>query len=181
MSCPLPWLSGHRVILGGSWHAQLRLTKRLAHSACTDVPFQYGEGEAERYWNDCEKADCRSLHCFPYCTKVGRLGIQECLWSSQKLSLYALECDMLATLAVGTDLRFSPGHTVIFMGLENVCAFKSPQASTSEHSWGRVGNLWCYRLLDFSVWGTRLTQVTHSLEVIRDLITFCNKRISVLW
>jgi len=43
------------------------------------------------------------------------------------------ECNILTTLAIGTDLRISTGHTAILIVLENVYSFKSPQASISEH------------------------------------------------
>lgn len=51
----------------------------------------------------------------------------------KKYACYVLECNVLTTLDIGTDLRISTGHTAIFIVLENVCGFKSPQASISEH------------------------------------------------
>ena len=152
VSCPFPWLSGHGVILGGFWYAQLRLTRRLARSVCTDVPFQYGEEEAEKklklLWGSwLQKFALLSiLYKDEY---IGHSGMP--LNFMKKYVCDVLKCNILTTLAIGTDLRIRTVHTAIFIVLENVRGFKSPQVSISEHWRGSIGNLSCYWLLDFSV------------------------------
>lgn len=135
VSCPRPQPLGHGAAAGGLWHAQLCLTRRLAHSGCTDVPFLYGEEEAEKEI----KITVRKLTpdaCTAFHTVAGWV-----YWACTNItklykSMYVMLLNVLniwTTPAVGTHFRISTDLIDSFIALENVCGFKSPHASISEH------------------------------------------------
>lgn len=121
VSCLFPRRGGRGVILGGFWCAQLCLTRRLARSVCTDVPFQYVEEEAEEkkkfklLWESwLQKFILLSI---VYKNKyIGHYGENSQLYGK---IMYVIECNMLNTLAFGTSFRISSGHVVIFIVWEN--------------------------------------------------------------
>lgn len=182
VSCLCPWRGGRGVILGGFWCAQLCLTRRLACSACTDVPFQYVEEEAEEkkkfklLWESwLQKLILLSI---VYKNKyIGHYGENSQLYGK---IMYVIECNMLNTLAFGTSFRISSGHVVIFIVWENGRGFKCPQGQYFRALTGSIGNLQCQQLLEISFRAVSSHKL-RSLEAIYSFITFCSKRISVLW
>lgn len=91
--------------------------------------------------------------------------------------MYVTECNILTTLAVGTNFRISSGHVVISIVLENGHGFKCPRAifqRTDRQQRNPVMPAVAGNFRAFS------SHKLYSLEAIYNFITFCNKRISVL-